>query len=167
MTVVHGTVTRGRGNATHHLAAYNEAIATAIGAEPCPGTLNILALGPIRLVAAAASSVAEGERLLWPAELEGHPVWIYRWRHAPLHVLEAISEVNLRRTLSLSDGKRVAVRFADADVAPLRIRERVAWGAVWLGRRTWCYANDTYYHRTLEWCVKMGATQVSPGAIAR
>lgn len=154
-----GFVLSGRGVAKQHVRDEFLEIKRATGEAPIEGTLNCILSKPIRFSHESALFIGEEGRMLWPASLSGTPVWIYRWRHAPLHVVELIASVYLREKLRLSDGDRIELLVQEKDIAPIRSADRLAWRICWLGRRNWSYKNDQYYFLTREWCIAHGATQ--------
>ncbi|MET0341049.1 MAG: hypothetical protein ABW252_08600 [Polyangiales bacterium] len=133
-----------------------------LGEELVPGSLNVILNRPFRFAEAAAVSFDAGARLLWPASIHGTPVWIYRWRRAPLHVVEVLATVRLRETFALHDDAAVAIRVSSERIGAVSWASTLAWSAFWLGRREWCYSNDRYYQRTARWCRRLGATQERP-----
>lgn len=159
---VAGRVSRGLGRAAADLRAAAGELEQILGFSPFPGTLNVVLRRPFRLSDERAKRFDGGGRLLWPGALNGRKVWLYRWSHAPLHVVEVVSPHDLRAELSLRDGDVVTVEVATADLARVDGVGTIVWTAVWLGRRGWCYTNRRYYHRTLKWCRRHGATQEIP-----
>ena len=154
-----GHVVSGRGLAAKHLSILADDIARIVGGPPCPGSLNVILDRPLRLEASEARAVEGGARLFWPATLNGLPVWLYRWKHAPLHVVEIVSPQYIRGTLGLSDNDRVAIVIGREQVAKIKPFSGAVWAFVWLGRRDWAYKNNQYVHRTTGWCLRWGATQ--------
>lgn len=157
--VLVGTVVMGRGNAAKHFAANSQELRELLGTELFPGSLNVILKRPLRLREAAALRFDSGMRLLWPATMHGTPVWIYRWRWAPLHVVEVVSTVGLRKAFQLADGNLVTLSVSPERLGAVSFLSTLAWSAFWLGRRDWCYSNDRYYQRTARWCRRLGATQ--------
>jgi hypothetical protein len=157
--IVTGTVVMGRGNARKHLAQSRQELRELLGTELFPGSLNVILKRPLRLREAAALRFDSGMRLLWPATMNGAPVWLYRWRWAPLHVVEVLSTVGLRQTFQLVDGSAVTLSISSERLGAVSLLSTLAWSAFWLGRRDWCYSNDRYYRRTTSWCRRLGATQ--------
>ncbi|HET8933375.1 MAG TPA: DUF120 domain-containing protein [Polyangiales bacterium] len=157
--IVVGTVAMGRGNATKDLAGNAQQLRELLGTELFPGSLNVILKRPLRLREAAALRFDRGMRLLWPATMHGTPVWLYRWRWAPLHVVEVLSTVGLRKTLQLANGDLVTLSIRTEQLGAVSLLSTLAWSAFWLGRRDWCYSNDRYYQRTSRWCRRLGATQ--------
>lgn len=158
-TVVVGTVTAGRGNAKRHLAENAQELRELLGTELFPGSLNVILKRPLRLQESAALRFDGGMRMLWPATMQGSPVWLYRWRWAPLHVVEVLSTVGLRQTFRLENGNPVTLSISEERLGAVSLLSTLAWSAFWLGRRDWCYSNDRYYQRTTRWCRRLGATQ--------
>src|SRR5687768_3842839 len=116
-----GHVVSGRGLAEKHLSTLAGDVARIMGEPPCPGSLNVILDRPLRLEVSEARAVEGGARLFWPATLNGLPVWLYRWKNAPLHVVEIVSPQYLRGTLGLSDNDRVAIVLGKEQVAKIRL----------------------------------------------
>ena len=154
-----GTVLSGRGNARKHMEAEYAAFQEATGESLIQGSLNLILSEPVFLNLETALEVSQGERLLWRAELSGLPVWVYRFPHAPLHVVEVLASVRLRDVLDLEDGATVPLCLQQADVVKLSVRQRVAWFLLWKGRGSWSYHKDWYYLRTRSLSIDIGATQ--------
>lgn len=164
--IVTGAVLSGRGKAAAHIKEDFEEFCTATGQEFLPGSLNIALDQPLFLNAETAISVSEGDRLLWQATLFDQPVWIYRFPHAPLHVVEVLSTEHLRSRFDLEDGQSVPLSIAATDVIDTTLRQRVAWALLWKGRETWSYRRDGYYMRTRRLSIELGATQIRSGKSA-
>ncbi len=157
-----GQVTSGRGQATSHLFAFRDELTCFVKKPLCPGTLNVVLNRPVRLRDAAAYVFDNGRRMIWPASLNGMDVWIYRWAAAPLHVAEIISPVHLRERFHYKDGDNIIVSLSDELITAISPVGRLAWGALWIGRRNWSYSSDTYYSKTMHWCMDLGAAQRPP-----
>ena len=154
-----GTVLSGRGKAREHLEAEYDAFHEATGENLIPGSLNLILSKPVLLNLKTALLVSNGTRLLWRAELVDQPVWIYRFPHAPLHVVEVLSSVRLRDALGLEDGDTVTLHVPQVDADALSLRRRLAWHFLWKGRGSWAYHKDWYYLRTRALSIDLGATQ--------
>jgi len=157
--VYSGRVLSGRGLARGQLAAFAKDIVRLTGSELYPGTLNVVLDWPLLLNDKNAIEFDKGRRLMWPATINGIQSWIYRWRHAPLHVVEMLSAHSLRSALGIEDRNKVSISVATSDVLSISPIAFAAWSAVWIGRRAWCYTNDDYYVRTRPLCRRLGATQ--------
>lgn len=155
-----GVVAAGRGMATGHIQEEYPAFKAALGTDIHPGTLNVVLDGPVRLDRSLARVTADEHRLMWPARLNDHPVWFYRFAHAPLHIVEIIAVEHLRGALGLKDGDPVVIEIPRMCVAPLSTVERIGWAALWAGRRGWYYRKDGYAARTRRLSIDIGATQM-------
>jgi hypothetical protein len=139
-----------------------------ISAAPlCPGTLNVVLDGPLRLSRQSSFEFDRGRRRLWRAALNGTDVWAYRWDEAPLHVLEIVSTVHLRTSLSLEDGDAVTVQIAPESIRPLGPCSRILWAALWYGRRASFYRTGNYFTFAsrlihLTWLVKQHIYRLRP-----
>ena len=154
-----GRILPGRGKASGQLAAMSAEMDRITGETLFPGSLNVILEWPLMLDEKAAGVFDEGRRMMWRATLNDAPVWIYRWRHAPLHAAEILSTFRLRDHLGLRDGDRVTLTLPRQSVGTVKPLGFLAWAACGLGRRPWCYTHDAYYRRTASRCRKWGATQ--------
>lgn len=154
-----GQVMSGRGEAALHITEYAEELKNTIGGDLVAGSLNVVFKRPFKLVNENAIRFDNEKRLLWPASINGIPVWLYRWRHAPLHIAELLSTVHLRDALRLRDGDEIRIELKKSDINIISPVGRFVWGLCWIGRRPWCYKNHGYYVRTRGWCIRCGATQ--------
>lgn len=162
-----GHVISGRGMAASHIRDNADEMRRIIGADLIEGSLNVVFRRPLMLLNENAIKSSNGSRLLWAASLNGIPVWLYRWRHAPLHIVECLSPVHLRTILGLCDGDKVRVEVQRKDIGNISRVGKLVWRFVWLGRQHWCYKNDRYYFRTKKWCIEFGATQRATGKNVR
>jgi len=147
LTMTHiGEVSSGRGVASSSLLTRAPVLQSYFGAEPVPGTLNVLLLGPVELPVEAAIIRDGPGGMFWAAELEGVPclaVRAYVQYFWPLHAVEFISTVHLRSTLQVVDGDKVKLTFPESP--PLPWTRTLAWAALWAGRRQWFYSTDAYW----------------------
>lgn len=159
ITIV-GEVCSGNGKAARHMADEAESFAVDAGEKFVPGSLN-LRLRNLQYLDESASHSKSEMRLLWPAECRGKPVWLYRYRHAPLHSIEVLSTVHLRTEFNLSDGDALSIAVPSHFVLGLSLRRRLAWMLVWLGRENWIYQPEKrkYYELLRQLSIDLGATQ--------
>ncbi|MDN5926844.1 MAG: hypothetical protein L0I29_07205 [Hyphomicrobiales bacterium] len=163
---ISGHVRSGRGRAAAELAVHMEEIEEITGQNIVPGSLNVILDRPVRFKESEAAVFDNGFRMLWPAEMGGVAVWIYRWRHTALHVAEVISSQRLRDILHICNNSEVIINIDECHIDQIDWMQSLAWAIVWAGRRDWCYTNDRYYFETLGFCRAMEATQErnAPGA---
>ena len=157
--VFRGTVLSGRGKARKHMEDEYDAFRAATGEDLIPGSLNLILSEPVLLNLETALVISGGKRMLWRAELSGLPVWIYRFRNAPLHVIEVLASVRLREALALQDGGAATLSVSRRDIDALPLKRWLAWCFLWKGRRSWSYHKDWYALRTSSLSINMGATQ--------
>jgi hypothetical protein len=158
-----GHVTSGRGVATSNIRRNVEAIRNALGVTVVEGSLNLLLKHPVMLANDTAIPVffdTGAPRLEWRGKLNGVDVWLSRWQTAPLHIVELLSTVHLRRHLHLSDGDDVQIEVRKCDVAHISNVGRLTWSLFWLGRTDWFYKHNSYCARAHGWCRRFGATQL-------
>lgn len=154
-----GQVRSGRGVAALHIRENAKELKDAIGENLIEGSLNLVLRHPLIFINENAIKFDHDNRFLWPAYLNGIQVWLYRWQHTPLHIVELLSTVHLRKTLNLRDGDKIKVEMRKADVGVVPNVGKLAWNLCWLGRWHWYYTNDSYYFRIKRWGVEYGATQ--------
>jgi hypothetical protein len=53
----------------------------------------------------------------------------------------------------IDKGRRVAVQFNGADIAPMAWRQRLGWNYLWLGRQQRAYTDDDYFYRARRMAV--------------
>lgn len=97
--------------------------------------------------------------MLWSAKINGVGVWVYRWQHTALHVVEIISKLRLKDHINIGDGEKVYLYLDDEQVTSIPLLEQVTWSLVWVGRKRWVYTRDRYDFRLLKYCIALGATQ--------
>jgi len=163
MDEIAGTVASGRGQSTTYIRIHSAELKEKLGQDLVEGSLNVILNRPVKLAAENAIVFDGGKRLLWPATIEGQRGWAFRWVRAPLHVLEFVATVHLRRSLGLKDGTPVRIAIRAEDVVPLSAVSHFAWFMVWAGRRHWFYNGNTYREFAKRWTRYFGATQ--PGAL--
>ena len=135
-----GRVVSGRGKATSRLKGRKELV-DYFGAEPQPGTLNIILDRPILFSPRRAKlRCADTSLIGWPARMEGQPCLILRWRNCPLHVAELISGY----WFQIPKGNRVLVELDAADTGPIPLKRLFGWSCVWFLRETRAYSDARY-----------------------
>lgn len=162
MINIAGRVRSGRGRASAQVAAVKVEVEAITNQVLAPGTLNIILDRPLRLNKAEALFFDQNARMLWPATLNDLDVWVYRWKHTALHVVEVLSSVHLRGRFGLKDGDRIILAMRPEHIDRIGAMERAAWALVWAGRRDLCYTNDRYYFAVYRFCEALGATQQRP-----
>jgi hypothetical protein len=144
--VVRGTVASGRGEAKDIFGGVN------IGGEmPAlqplfPGSLNLLLNFPLRLHLSLGKPFSTSPRFLWHARLKGSdiPVYVYRWKGCPLHVLELVSPIQLRTALGLHDGSVVELELLPEMISNVGWISHCWWTFLWKGRGSWYYTHERY-----------------------
>jgi hypothetical protein len=160
MATVDGTVVSGRGICGTVIAEHNQEIENIVGAALYPGSLNVVLARPLRLDETTASKFDHDERLLWPASIDGFEIWLYRWRNAPLLVLEVVAPSHLRTMLGINTGSTVRISIPDRFIKRVAVVSRLVWAAAYAGRLDWYYSHDGYSNKIHGLCVDLGATQV-------
>lgn len=154
-----GQVLSGRGTAAEHIEINADDIEAIIGQRVYPGSLNLVLDRPIRLEEGHALFFDRGHRMLWPATLDGLDVWLYRWTHTALHVVEVVAPFHIRDRLSIRDGDTVTIEVRRDHVARVDVIGWFTWALVWVGRQKWPYTRDVYYAKLRPHCRALGATQ--------
>ena len=127
-----GRVVSGRGVATSILSGRRELL-DYFGAEPQPGTLNVILDRPILFRPDRAKVRLEAPKILaWAARMEGHPCLVHRPRNCPFHVIEVISPYRFQ----IQKGSRTLVEFDVADTAQIAGGRLFVWGCLWYLRRS-------------------------------
>lgn len=158
-----GTVVSGRGQSTTYIRVHSAELKQKLSEDLVEGSLNVILDRPVKLTVESAILFDDGKRLLWPATIEGQRGWAFRWVRAPLHVLEFVATVHLRQSLDLKDGSTVRIGIRSTDIASVSLAGRLAWFAIWAGRRHWFYSGSVYKEFAKRWARRFGATQ--PGAV--
>ena len=141
-----GRAVSGRGTAKTILAGHSE-LSDYFGAEPQPGSLNIILDQPILFrPERAAVRFDNDRRLAWPAMLERQPYLVHRWKNCPLHVVELISPFRFQ----IQKGEHAFVDFNVADTEPISWGRFIGWGCLWLFRQRHAYSDDKYFHLASE-----------------
>lgn len=161
MIKIAGRVRSGRGLASAQFAGLMVELETITHEAMYPGTLNIVLARPMRLNEAEAGFFDRNARMIWPARLNDMNVWVYRWKHSALHVVEVLSSVNLRGHFGFRTGDRVTLTMQPGHIDRIGAVAAIVWAIVWFGRRDWCYTNDRYYFAFHKFCAALGATQQS------
>lgn len=141
-----GVVTRGRGVAKGLFASELVSGALPDGESLFPGSLNIVLDLPVKLDFNVAIPFAGGSRYLWPVSISGVdvPVFVYRWKGCPLHVLEIVSTQRLRDKLGLEDGFVLELSLPCHYVSNVNRIAVAVWWLLWRGRESWYYTKERY-----------------------
>jgi hypothetical protein len=124
-------------------------IASMLGADPFPGTLNLLLHQPVKLDENRAAKFFREGYMFWQARIFDRQCVIFRWTRCPLHVLEVIADADLRRKFQLTNGDTVSVDCEYATSAG--VFETLCWTALWGGRRQFIYSSETYRLRLVQY----------------
>jgi hypothetical protein len=109
-----------------------------LGKKPFPGTLNIVLDKPF-ILRQVVPLDAKPKQFGVKASINGVPCIVYRWRGAPLHVLEVIADVSLRKSLGLEDEQEVNLTLPDNS-----LREPSGW-KIWLWKMFYGKKPELYY----------------------
>lgn len=159
-----GRVTSGRGLLGKHISRNATVIQNALGATVVEGSLNALLDRPVMFADDSAIRLYFDEglpRLEWPGKVNDVDIWVHRWQSAPLHIVELLSAVHLRKHFGLSRGDKIQIQVRKCDLKPLSYVNLLTWTMLWFGRKSWEYENDAYCARIqTRWSEKFGATQL-------
>ncbi|WP_155265114.1 methyltransferase domain-containing protein [Sphingomonas segetis] len=162
MATLHGKVVAGRGVGSEHISRASDELRIITGERPYPGTLNILLDRPAKLREEAGKPFDGGERLLWRARLNGTPVWLYRWRHAPLHVLEVVAPFSLRERFGIEYNSPAAIELDEGCLGHV---PWFGWALLWKGRERFVYTNHRY-HQLVSNVMRMTGFGIDPTGAA-
>lgn len=138
-----GQVARGRGRATAHLKPATDLLEQVLGGEVTQGSLNVILESPIEFSREQGIEISP-QRWVWPADLLGLPILVYRWKGCPLTVVEIVSRLHLRDALGYRDGDEVEISVPDDAVCSTSdARTAVA-------RLVWRNASGKNYY-TMRW----------------
>lgn len=162
-----GAVFSGVNNANGLVAERTEAIRRAIGIDVVPGTLNVWLDHPVAFDNRRGRQV-DGSRFgMWPARLNGIPVWVFRHDRMALHVAELVADQYLRDALDLRDGDRVTLAVDPVLLVGIPVTGWLAWRAFWSGRTSRAFLSPSHAARARRWCRRLGATQDSVDLTSR
>jgi CTP-dependent riboflavin kinase len=159
---IYGQVISGQGTAALELAGLQSELTEIDGAPLFPGSLNLLLRNPVRFRDELGFSFDHEQGYIWRASLNGIDVWIYRWRHAPLHVAEILCRVNLRERLKLHNGDFVLLRVSADKLEKVSLFDRLIWTVVWIGRRQASYKEYVYDEAYERSSIEFGIAQQQP-----
>ncbi len=131
--ILAGRVATGRGAAIKMVASNNEYIKTLLGVDPFPGTLNIVLDKPVILQCVTPLD-KRPKQFGVVGSINNVPCIIYRWRGAPLHIVEIIAAASLRETLALVDGGKVRLTLPCNNLAEPAYWRVLLWKLFYKGR---------------------------------
>jgi hypothetical protein len=159
-----GKAVSGRGKAAKQISVLADEIANLTQCRVYPGTLNIVLEQPLLLDDAIALKWDNGGRLLWPAKLEGKPVWLYRWASGPLHIAEIVAEQRLRDHLDIKDAHVYTIEVDRSIVVPHSKKAALVWHLLWWRRGHWHYKYAGYALQAGDLGHVLGAAQGERGS---
>ncbi len=139
---LHGRVISGRGTASRSIVGPSP-ISDFFGKLQAPGSLNVALDGPVRFDPEQVAIPKDGRAYYWPAEINDTPCLMTRADGHPLHVVEILSPLHLRKEFNLRDGDAVTLEISPDLPAALSRSTRIVWGVFWGFRGRW-YASRTY-----------------------
>ncbi len=107
-----GSPVSGRGYGVDMVATHQEKITENLGVTPYPGTLNVVLDKPY-LLKNADQLDAKGKLFGVRGWIGDVPCLLYRFNYTPMHVLEVIAPVHLRKTLDLIDGQQIKISVSE------------------------------------------------------
>ena len=155
---LHGCVISGRGTASRSVVGPSP-ISDFFGELQAPGSLNVALDGPVRFNPEQVAIPKEGRAYYWPAAINGTRCLLTRADGHPLHVVEILSPLHLRKEFNLRDGDAVTIEISPNLTTSLSRGAKTAWSIFWGFRGRW-YASRTY--RALIgpfWLLRRIATQ--------
>jgi hypothetical protein len=145
MSIVTGCVCSGRRMAADHLDVLRPQLDRYLGSPHMPGTLNVVLHSPVNLDLEHAAIVV-AKRAFWPIRFNSVDVLAYRWQRCPLHVVEIVSHLPLRKHFGLQDRAQVTLDMSGV-VTATPLSSKLCWWLVWRGRERLFYASDNYQRR--------------------
>lgn len=144
--MVRGVVTSGRGEAKHIFGGIDTFREMSDMQPLFPGSLNVVVDFPVRLHFSLGKQFSTSPRFLWQARLKGSdiPIYVYRWKGCPLHVLELVSPIQLREALGLLDGSVVELELLPEAIGKVGWIAHCCWMFLWKGRVSWYYTHEKY-----------------------
>ena len=140
-----GRVASGRGVARQHIEGNITELRSITGEDLFPGSLNLVLSNPVKFKSCFAKYFDCKTRMLWPGWINGiGNVWLYRWRGCPLHVVEVLSNVNLRENLNLVDGDLLTINTTNLFCINLTVLDRLSYILLWHYRCEWYYSKGWY-----------------------
>ena len=139
-----GMVCAGRGKASLRLEKYKEELEHYFQNSPHPGSFNLVISKPVALNYDSVIIFGSDQRAFWPIIVNNLPCLIYRWHKCPLHVLEIVSDVNLRKYLGVKDGNIVKIQIPKESQVSLDAMQHFLWLTLWRYRESWYYKRNCY-----------------------
>jgi len=143
---ISGKIVKGRGRSKEDILPFNDKLKSVLDQDVYPGTLNLVLDGPLLLNSSQCTTFDNGKRFLWEVSALGcpYPIYIYRWRGCPLHIIELISSHKLRKVLNLkeSDVFKLYINSRIVEKAPLI--KQLAWYLLWYKRNSAYYGSESY-----------------------
>lgn len=109
-----------------------------------PGTLNLIGKEPIVFRLQASENEVTSRAQFYSIVLNGTKCWVRRYPQCPFHILEVVSEVNLRNALEVIDGSEVNLEMDSRVLEPIGFFRNLGWHLAWKGREFWFYRFDWY-----------------------
>jgi len=149
--ILTGKVSTGRGVAIKMVASNDECIKTLLGADPFPGTLNIVLDIPVILQHVTPLD-KRPKQFGVVGSIDNVPCIIYRWRGAPLHIVEIIAASSLRKTLTPVDGQKVRLTLPCDNLAK-PARWRILLWKLFYNSRTEAFYQDKTLKQLMQFKV--------------
>ena len=143
--VLKGLVCGGRGMGSNTITNNAAQIKRILGADPFPGTLNIVLEKPV-ILRGGAQLDQKGKQFLVPLKINNTPCLVHHWSGRPLHIAEIISASPLRKTLALQDGQAIELVLRAKHAAQPALWRRLLWALFYKGRLN-AYYDDAFIDR--------------------
>lgn len=132
--------TAGRGKGRIRVAENMPKLNALLSAQPYPGTFNVVLDHPVQLVNAFILDHRR-DRVGVQAFINGLPCIAYRFRGAPLHVFELISEFKLSDAVQ---SKNLTLVIPDNHLARPSLIRKIIW-RLYYGRNPQAYYDDRIF----------------------
>jgi len=158
---IKGCVNSGRGLAKAIIENSYSEIEDLTSEKMYPGSLNIVLNRPISFKSSQGHRFDNGRKCLWRAFIADVkiPVYVYRWKGCPLHIIELISTEKLRERFKLVNGSKLCIDIDDAMVARLPFYRHFIWMILWRYRETYYYNNNKYKDMIYRLFIRSVASQ--------
>jgi CTP-dependent riboflavin kinase len=142
---IFGRIISGRGQAQRVVEQHYTDIIKVTKKCLFPGSLNVFLTYPVLLDTSHAQRF-DNNRYIWLARIEGldAPIYVYRWRGCPLHIVELFSTVKLRDVLGIIDFSEINISISTSMLGEIKPINYAVWYMLWRFREPYYYSCETY-----------------------
>lgn len=141
-----GVVLSGRNKGKSDIGKNIDFIQKELECKIYPGTLNLVLDFPVELNTNSAFCFEQNNRMIWKLDYPDRNIklFIYRWSGCPLHIIEIVSNRNLRNCFNLKDGDTLTLNISKSLINEIPLISSIIWGLLWRGRESWYYKFESY-----------------------